>query len=158
MGGTLRPQSSPTLPLEDRGFQKLSGRKIPSQFVPEMDQGPMSMDFASAATRRPQRNTQDTALSDDSFYRDSVGGIQERPAGPLAGGFVGPSSDVQTEPRPETMRPSPARTPVIQSTDVAITPPTTASTSICGLFEAEMSTLGRSLRDGSHSSKFTEQI
>jgi len=113
------------------------------------------MDFAS--TGRPQRNTQDTALSDISFYRDSVGWIQERPAGPLAGGFVGPSSDVQTEPNPESMRPSPARTPVIQSTDVAITPPTTASTSMYFPFEVE-STLGRSLRDGSHSSKFTEQI
>jgi len=137
---------------------------MPSQFGPEMDHGPMSMDFTAAATARPQRDTQDTALSGMSFYRDSqgsyggLGGTPEKPAGPLAGGFVGPSSDVQIEPRPETMRPSPARTPIIQSTDWAITPPTTAGTSILSQFAAETSTLGRSLRDGSHSSRFTEQM
>jgi hypothetical protein len=161
MRGNLRPKSSPTLPAEDRGFKKLSGRKMPSHFVPEMDLGPMSMDFAATAAGRSQRDTHDTAISDTSLYRDSqgyydgLGGTPERPAGPLAGGFVGPSSAVQTEP---TMRPSPARTPIIQSTDWVITPPTTASTSILTPLAAETGTLGRSLRDGSHSSRFTEQM
>jgi hypothetical protein len=165
MRGNLRSKSSPSLPPEDRGFQKLSGRKMPSQFGPEMDQGPMSMDFAAAERgSRPQRDTQDTALSDMSFYSDSqgyyggLGVTPERPAGPLASRFVGPSSAVQTEPNPETMRPSPARTPIIQSTDWAVTPPTTAGTSILSTVATETGTLGRSLRDGSHSSRFTEQI
>ena len=154
MGGQHRLKSSPTLPPPERGFQKLSGRKMPSQFGSEMDQGPMSMDFAAAAAGRPQRDTQETSLSDVSFILDTQdfyggqGGSPERPAGPLAGGFGGPLSAAQTEPRPETMRPSPARTPVIQSAEWAITPPVTAGTS----------TLGRSFRDGSHSSRFTEQM
>lgn len=158
-----RPKSSPTLPPQAQGFQKISGRKMPSQFGSEFDQGPMAMDFAAAAVGRPQRNTADTSFSDRSFYRDSqgfyggLGESPERPAGPLAGGFAGPSTrPPQTAPSPETMRPSPARTPTIHQSGFGQTPPTTSSTLTPR--QAETSTLGRTHQDGSHSTRFTEDL
>lgn len=164
-----RPKSSPTLPPSEQGFQKLTGRKMPSQFGSEFDHGPMAMDFATSAAGRPQRNTADTNLSDTSFYRESqsffggLGESPERPAGPLAG-FAGPSTQQpRTAPSPESMRPSPARTPVIHqggpwSSTSTQGPPTTAGTGTLNPRQADSSTLGRSLYDGSHSTRFTEEL
>jgi len=152
-----RPKSSPTLPPTEQGFQKVSGRKMPSQFGIEFDHGPMSKDF-TASKRRSNRDTVETSLSDISFYRDGegfyggVGGSPERPAGPLAGGFGGPPTVRQIAPEPENMRPSPARTPVIHQggswSNMSMTPPATAGTG----------TIGRSHQDSSHSTRFTEDM
>jgi len=151
-------KSSPTLPPAEQGFQKVSGRKMPSQFGTEFDHGPMSKDFTASYNRRSKRDTVETNLSDLSFYRDGegfyggMGGSPERPAGPLAGGFGEPSRPHQNAPSPENMRPSPARTPVIHQggpwPNMAQTPPATAGSG----------TIGRSHQDSSHSTRFTEDM
>lgn len=121
----------------ERGFYRVSGRKLPSVLQTGGDGYGGGLD---------EPNT----LSGSSFYRDSHG-FYGGPGSPAMAGAAGPST------RPESgvpvMRPSPARTPVTSQGPFSaaaepLTPP-------------RRDALGRShpSHDGSHtSSRFTEEI
>jgi hypothetical protein len=121
-------------PTQERGFQKISGRKLPSAF---------SGGITEAEVQRHMHN-----LSETSFYRDSHGYY-----GGSGADLAGPSQPSEKE----RFMPSPARTPVIHHPYSAVSsPPHTPSTRP----SHEHGTLGRSLPslDGSRGSRFTENV
>jgi len=120
----------------ERGFYRVSGRKLPSVFQHGGDGYGGGYEAGHES------------LSGSSFYRDSRGfyGGPGSPTSPRAGRDSG---------IPIT-RPSPARTPVIS--EGAFGPPSPAPPPIDPPRRPD--TLGRShpSRDGSHGSKFTEEV
>jgi hypothetical protein len=135
LSGGHNRSSSPTLPnvaerasTQERGFQKIAGRKMPSQFATGMEEGPVTREFEKPVDRRLAAVGQAMSPS-SSYYRDSndttnffathARGSHPAPQ-PL---FAASSSD---EPSPEAgpsnidkeiIRPSPARTPNITTTN-----------------------------------------
>lgn len=141
----------------ERGFQRISGRKLPSAF----SEGMTSEQFAPRG---------EGTLSGSSFYQDERGvyggpGFIPKDFGketgePTRSGTVGSK---------ERVMPSPARTPVIHHPDEApafgsprngggstLSPPTTPNNPE----HTPRGTLGRShpSHDGSRSSRFTENV
>ncbi|KAF2503175.1 hypothetical protein BU16DRAFT_31952 [Lophium mytilinum] len=122
---------------QERGFQKISGRKLPSAFSEGMTSDAVPFD----------RST----LSGSSFYRDSQG-FYGGPGVPVGAAAVGGITE-------EKMMPSPARTPVIHHPDEdppfrdGPSPPHSP-------VPLPLGTLGRShpSHDGSRGSKFTEDV
>jgi len=123
----------------ERGFYRVSGRKLPSVLQ-------SGGDGYGGGINDIHTNT----LSGTSFYRDSQGfyGGPGSPSLPLVGMSKQRDSGVPV------MRPSPARTPVTEhgpfsSAPPPLTPPT-----------RRPDVLGRShpSQDGSHASKFTEEV
>ncbi|KAE9982188.1 hypothetical protein EG328_011100 [Venturia inaequalis] len=134
-GAQQNRSSSPTLPPvaeNERGFQKIAGRKLPSQFPTGTEEGPMARDFEASALP-PMSAQRATHMSDtSSYYRDSTDtthffGAAPK-SSPLARGAMN-NGPQQQEPRradparlvpelapfddahSETLMPSPARTP-----------------------------------------------
>jgi hypothetical protein len=128
--------------VQERGFQKISGRKLPSAFSEGMNSDSMPFDRAT--------------LSSSSFYRDSEG-FYGGPGVPVAAAASVSREDTIAE---EKMRPSPARTPVIHHADDV--PPFRGGPSNPPLSPVPktLGTLGRSHPsfDGSRGSKFTEDV
>jgi hypothetical protein len=137
-------QTVSTAPSE-RGFYRVSGRKLPSVLQTGGD------GYGGGDT-----NT----LSGSSFYRDSTGfygggGPSHGPGSPLAANPVGPSVDRDSG--VPVMRPSPARTPVTeQGPFKPLTPPPPLQPPRLDRPDS----LGRShpSQDGSHASRFTEEV
>ncbi|TLD36898.1 hypothetical protein E2P81_ATG02680 [Venturia nashicola] len=129
--------SSPTLPPvaeNQRGFQKIAGRKLPSQFPSGTEEGPMARDFEASALP-PMSALRAAHMSDtSSYYRDSrdtthfFGAASQ--SSPMSHGALnnGPRQYEQRRADParlvpelspfddahsETLMPSPARTPQI---------------------------------------------
>ena len=144
----------------ERGFQRVSGRKLPSAF----SEGMTSEQFAA----RPQGT-----LSNSSFYTDDKGfyggaGVASKDFGKETGdkpitGAVG---------RDERVMPSPARTPIIHHPEDAppwgtsrngggstLSPPQSPNPFVDPA-HIPRGTLGRShpSHDGSRSSRFTENV
>jgi hypothetical protein len=139
----------------ERGFQRISGRKLPSAF----SEGMTSEQFARG----------EPTLSGSSFYRDDQGfyggqgtalnkELEKETGGPSNYGAIGTK---------ERIMPSPARTPVIHHPNDA--PPWGTSRNGGSTLSPPHSpnpdftpkpTLGRSLpsHDGSRSSRFTENV
>lgn len=68
--------AQPSTPPSERGFTRVSGRKLPSQFSPGMTSSsppPPEMPLAAAGMRSPDPNDHERNLSATSFYRDSDG-------------------------------------------------------------------------------------
>jgi hypothetical protein len=129
--------SSPTLPPvteNERGFQKIAGRKLPSQFPTGTEEGPMARDFENVPPMPPLRAAHMSDTS--SYYRDSRDTTHFfGPSPQIAPLFAGATSDSppphdrrragpshlapETSPfddsHQETLKPSPARTPQIHS-------------------------------------------
>ncbi|KAF2729188.1 hypothetical protein EJ04DRAFT_76783 [Polyplosphaeria fusca] len=123
----------------ERGFQRISGRKLPSAF----SEGMTSEQFARG----------EGTLSGSSFYRDDTGfygGIGTKELGKETG-EPSHSGAMVTK---ERIMPSPARTPVIHHPEGDLSPPHTPNPAV------PRGTLGRShpSHDGSRGSKFTEDV
>lgn len=122
----------------ERGFQKVSGRKLPSVLQ-------HGGDGYSDPT-----NPRDTMMTDQSFYRDSVG---------FFGGPTMPRLAVGSPMRPESgvpvFHPGPAKTPITQSGYFAsnLAPPPSRD----GLGRSHPSQDGSNYSRGS-GSRFTEEI
>ncbi len=123
----------------ERGFYRVSGRKLPSVLHTGGDGYGGGID----------RNT----LSGSSFYRDSQGfyggpGSPSSPSHPPAG------TSIQRDSGVPVMRPSPARTPVTEQSPFSVfsAPPNPPP--------RRPDVLGRShpSQDGSHASRFTEEV
>jgi hypothetical protein len=137
-----------TAPSE-RGFYRVSGRKLPSVLQSGGD------GYGGGA---PDANT----LSGSSFYRDSTGfygggGPSHAPGSPLASNPAGVSSERDSG--VPVMRPSPARTPVTEQgpfRSLATPPPPLQPPRRHDLPDG----VGRShpSQDGSHASRFTEEV
>lgn len=119
----------------ERGFYRVSGRKLPSVLQSGGD------GYGDGVV--------DNTLSGSSFYRDSQGFY----GGPSSPTLIAPVGTQRPESGIPVMRPSPARTPVTEhgpfSTNPApLTPP------------HRPDVLGRShpSQDGSHASRFTEEV
>lgn len=128
----------------ERGFYRVSGRKLPSV----LQSGGDGYGGGIAET-----NT----MSGSSFYRDSTGfyGGTGTPNSP-SGAYAGPS--IERDSGVPVMRPSPARTPVTEHGPFGgfpMPPPTLTPPRRPG-----PDVLGRShpSQDGSHASKFTEEV
>ncbi|OCK79801.1 hypothetical protein K432DRAFT_58381 [Lepidopterella palustris CBS 459.81] len=143
--GTADPGGAPT---SERGFQRISGRKLPSAF----SEG-MTSDSAVPFDR--------ATLSGTSFYRDSQG-FYGGPGMPAATPIAGKSHNTGIE--KEKLMPSPARTPVVHHPEEF---PTLRGSTIAGSGSLSPpqspllpGTLGRShpSHDGSRGSKFTEDV
>ncbi|KAH8701309.1 hypothetical protein GQ44DRAFT_56329 [Phaeosphaeriaceae sp. PMI808] len=138
----------------ERGFQRVSGRKLPSAF----SEGMTSEQFSRGGT-----------MSGQSFYQDDQGTYGGAGLSKELGKEVGMSAGAAGAGM-MNIRPSPARTPVIRHPDEEVnpfadpgpfpkarahlSPPQSPNPDVpCG-------TLGRSLHshDGSRSSKFTENV
>ncbi|KAF2275528.1 uncharacterized protein EI97DRAFT_77565 [Westerdykella ornata] len=139
----------------ERGFQRISGRKLPSAF----SEGMTSEQFARG----------EGTLSGSSFYRDDKGfyGGPGLASSKEFGKEVGGPATYGTIGTKERFMPSPARTPVIHHPDDA--PPWGASRNGGSTFSPPHTpnpdgpprpTLGRShpSHDGSRSSRFTENV
>lgn len=126
----------------ERGFYRVSGRKLPSVLQHGGD-GYGEPDMAELDGRG-------TMMSGTSFYRDSQGfyGGPGSPALPPPGAA---STSSQRDSGVPVMRPSPARTPVTEKGffmgGPSLAPPT-----------PDQDPLGRSHNDGSHTSRFTEEV
>ncbi|KAK8257166.1 hypothetical protein IWZ00DRAFT_1442 [Phyllosticta capitalensis] len=157
-------QIEPPPPPGERGFQRISGRKLPSAFSPGMTSDDPFGDDNASVTSFPG-----AARETENLH----GGYGTPPMSPsaaavLAGAGAGPSTPGFPPDRPatpgtpvETLRPSPARTPVVHQS------PRHPSmfTGPGEVFEPPIrpgsrGTLGRSLgsHDGSRGSKFTEDV
>ncbi|KAF2431978.1 hypothetical protein EJ08DRAFT_158100 [Tothia fuscella] len=138
MSGSHRGSVQPTLPdVQEHGFQKVAGRKLPSQFPSGMDEGPVEKDFEKTAAEATmaKRMRGVTQLSpSSSYYRDSndttqffstLGGVGEAPTPPpplfatssseAPSPEAGPSNYQAAAADKEIIRPSPAKTPNITS-------------------------------------------
>ncbi|KAF2635747.1 hypothetical protein P280DRAFT_493550 [Massarina eburnea CBS 473.64] len=135
----------------ERGFQRISGRKLPSAF----SEGMTSEQFARG----------EGTLSNSSFYTDDKGvyggpgivipkdfAFAKETGEPTHAGVVGTK---------ERVMPSPARTPVLHHPDpfndvTTLSPPLSPNSD----YPPTRGTLGRSLHshDGSRSSRFTENV
>ncbi|KAF2257496.1 hypothetical protein CC78DRAFT_588497 [Lojkania enalia] len=154
--GASRSTADATITGE-RGFQRISGRKLPSAF----SEGMTSEQFSRG----------EGTLSGSSFYRDDTGfyggpGIVKE-FEKDAGKEVGESSTAGAMGTKERIMPSPARTPVIHHPEDAppfgtsrngggtLSPPLTPNTD-----RPPRPTLGRShpSHDGSRGSRFTEDV
>ena len=136
-------QTDPTVSSSagsERGFYRVSGRKLPSV-------------LQSGGDGYGGGNLDDLPLSGTSFYRDSqgiYGGPARSPVPPLdinreSGQFGTP-----------VMRPSPARTPVTEQAPFSMASPPAGLHPLPPRLDA----LGRSRpsQDGSHASRFTEEV
>jgi hypothetical protein len=140
-------QSVSTAPSE-RGFYRVSGRKLPSVLQSGGD---------GYGGEVPDANT----LSGSSFYRDSTGfysggGPSHAPGSPLASNPAGPFVDRDSG--VPVMRPSPARTPVTEQGPFRpLTPPPPLQPP---RLHDRPDGVGRShpSQDGSHASRFTEEV
>ncbi|KAF1834775.1 hypothetical protein BDW02DRAFT_497545 [Decorospora gaudefroyi] len=132
----------------ERSFQRVSGRKLPSAF----SDGMTSDQFSRGGT-----------LSGSSFYQDDQGTYGGPGVSKEFGKETGDSPTTR-EPGKMSIRPSPARTPVIRHPEDAnpfapdrnhLSPPQSPNTDL-----PTRGTLGRSLpsADGSRSSRFTENV
>lgn len=131
----------------ERGFQRVSGRKLPSAF----SEGMTSDQFSGGG-----------AMSVSSFYQDDHGVYGGPGISKEFGKEIGDSS-MTRESGQMNIRPSPARTPVIRHPDDGnpfadrhhLSPPHSPVAEL-----PPRGTLGRSLpsADGSRSSKFTENV
>jgi len=121
----------------ERGFVKVSGRKIPSVLQHGGD------GYGGNLDENIHFNVNENTLSGSSFYRDSQG-FYGGPGSPASPGVAGPSRNRDSG--IPIMRPSPARTPVTAQ----------------GPFEPPQRPdgVGRShpSHDGSHGSRFTEEV
>jgi len=119
----------------ERGFYRVSGRKLPSVLQSGGDGYGGGIDNRAANT-----------MSGTSFYRDSDGFY----------GGVG-SSMPQRDSGVPVIRPSPARTPVTEQGPFALLPPLPPPLTPPG---KRPDGLGRShpSQDGSHTSRFTEEV
>ncbi|KAJ9668175.1 hypothetical protein H2201_001604 [Coniosporium apollinis] len=160
-GGTPPPSSA----APERGFQRISGRKLPSAHSPGMTSADVPAPLHSPA-----------ALSDSSFYRDSqgfYGGPGVVPP-PTTTTFGGPSRSAGIDDKDfekaaldkETIMPSPARTPVVTQSAVqrsssfltqdTRSPPRSAPRSD-GRPDTGLTVLSTVSQGGSRSSKFVEE-
>ena len=116
----------------ERGFYRVSGRKLPSVLQSGGD------GYGGGIDEETKGNT----LSGSSFYRDSQGF------------YGGPGPSTQRESGIPIMRPSPARTPVTESGPFSSSPPTLTPPA------PRPDLVGRShpSQDGSHASRFTEEV
>jgi hypothetical protein len=135
----------------EKGFQRVSGRKLPSAF----SEGMTSDQFSRGGT-----------MSGSSFYTDDQGtyggyAVSKEFAKETGDGYAGRESGQMN------FRPSPARTPVIRHPDDDTNPfadPSYLSPPQSPKFDlttrGSRPTLGRSLasQDGSRSSRFTENV
>lgn len=114
--------AQPTLPNVEPSFQKVQGRKIPSQFGHDAVEAPMFRDFEIAPAAGSSPSTLQNGrtplhrsmFSDQSAYKESR---QSRGISLDAASLMNPFGDdaqEYTRPERETVMPSPARTPVIQ--------------------------------------------
>lgn len=121
----------------ERGFYRVSGRKIGSV-----------LETGGDGYGEPHGPHGENTLSGSSFYRDSRGfyGGQGIPSSPLA------SPSIEHDSAIPIMRPSPARTPV--------TAQGSWSPNVPPIDSPRRDPLGRShpSHDGSHASKFTEEV
>ncbi|KAK7562860.1 hypothetical protein BKA81DRAFT_405099 [Phyllosticta paracitricarpa] len=171
MGGLLsrlsgNRQIEPPPPPAERGFQRISGRKLPSAFSPGMtSEDPFGDDNASVTSfpgvPRETANLHGGYGTPPMSPAAAVALGGAAAAGPSTPG-ISPSDRPSTPGTPvETLRPSPARTPVVHQSprhpsmftgpdEVFDLPPRPGS----------RGTLGRSLgsHDGSRGSKFTEDV
>lgn len=113
-------RSSTAAQPQERGFQKVAGRKLPSQFN-TYNEGPTAVTFRNGRASEDNRSL--------TYYRD---GQPSHEAQIPAGGFPpfrpeqrgprlgepGPSDYFERDQQRETLMPSPARTPVVRSTDM----------------------------------------
>jgi hypothetical protein len=175
LSGGHHRSSSPTLPNvaeqasgQERGFQKIAGRKMPSQFSTGMEEGPVTRDFEKRPIDRRLVGVAQSPSS--SYYRDSndttnffaahAGSSQVAPQ-PL---FAATSSD---EPSPEAgppvdhekeiIRPSPARTPNITNASGTYFRDLTGSESNSSQARPRLDRNYPS-DDGSRSAKFAEHV
>lgn len=127
--------SSPTLPPvseNERGFQKIAGRKLPSQFPTGTEDGPMARDFGVSALPPMPAKRAARMSNTSSYYHDTRDTMQFFGAGAphLAPSPVGTVNNAPPQERrdparlvpelspfddahSETLMPSPARTPRI---------------------------------------------
>ena len=131
----------------ERGFQRVSGRKLPSAF----SEGMTSDQFSGGGT-----------VSGSSFYQDDHGVYAGPSMAKEFGKEIGDTAATR-ESGQMNIRPSPARTPIIRHPDDGnpfadrhhLSPPHSPIADL-----PPRGTLGRSLpsADGSRSSKFTENV
>lgn len=120
----------------ERGFYRVSGRKLPSVLQHGGD---------GYGENVPEHGH---TLSGSSFYRDSSGfyGGAGSPA-------FAPGSSTQPDSGIPIMRPSPARTPVTEQGPLSpVVPPTHSPR------RQDMVGRSRPSQDGSHASRFTEEV
>ncbi|RMZ08317.1 hypothetical protein D0860_04719 [Hortaea werneckii] len=156
-------ESTATTEPAERGFTRVSGRKLPSSFSPGMNSPPPTMPLTG-----PERN-----LSSTSFYRDSAGfyggeGIPESAAATAAAAPTG-----ESPPEGLTLSPGPQRRPTVHAggpykmsspataspqtpqqppAAIARSPPMTGSTATFDRSETPTSL------DPTRSSRFTEEV
>ena len=143
--GTVDPGGAPG---QERGFQRISGRKLPSAFSEGMTSDSVPFDRAT--------------LSGSSFYRDSQGFY--RGSGAATATATNRSHHVGVE--KEKLMPSPARTPVVHHPEEypPLRDPVVPSGALQSSPQSPQSeprgTLGRShpSHDGSRGSKFAEVV
>lgn len=163
--GTTTPEP------QERGFQRISGRKLPSAFSPGMSsEDPFDDDNATTDT------------FSGSFYRDSHGfygghssstpPMSPAAAAALAGAGLGVVAEGSESRRPgtgketvETLRPSPARTPIVTQGPIGqhnsmLWGPGESLSPDSPVRPSSRGTLGRShpSHDGSRGSRFTEDV
>jgi len=144
--GTVDPGGAPG---QERGFQRISGRKLPSAFSEGMTSDSVPFDRAT--------------LSGSSFYRDSHG-FYSGPGVAATATAAGQSHNVGIE--KEKLMPSPARTPVVHHPEEfsPFRDPIVPGGALQSLSQSPepdpRGTLGRSRpsQDGSRGSKFTEDV
>ncbi len=127
-------QTTPTEAGGERGFYRVSGRKLASVLQTGGD------GYGDDVV--------DNTLSGSSFYRDSEG-FYGGPGSPTFTALIRPESGIPV------MRPSPARTPVTEPGPFAFPNPPAPLTP-----PLRPDVLGRShpSQDGSHASRFTEEV
>jgi hypothetical protein len=123
----------------ERGFYRVSGRKLPSVLQTGGDGYGGGINDINANT-----------LSGSSFYRDSQGFY----GGPGSPSFPPVGTSTQRDSGVPVMRPSPARTPVTEHGPFSSVPPPPTPPI------RRPDVLGRShpSQDGSHTSRFTEEV
>ncbi|KAF2139734.1 uncharacterized protein K452DRAFT_310627 [Aplosporella prunicola CBS 121167] len=171
LGGGNKEIAPPPPLAEERGFQRISGRKLPSAFSPGMSsEDPFRDPFDDDATEH---------TFSGSFNRDSHGfygnhgGAGTPPMSPItaAATALHGASSSNHHPEEENMRPSPARTPVVHQgpgghTSMLWGPGETLSIPPDSPrrpgshSSTPRGTLGRShpSHDGSRGSRFTEDV
>ncbi|KAI6818978.1 hypothetical protein KC340_g4966 [Hortaea werneckii] len=163
-------ESTATTEPTERGFTRVSGRKLPSSFSPGMNSPPPTMPLTG-----PERN-----LSSTSFYRDSAGfyggeGIPQSPATAAPPTGESPPEGLTLSPGPQrrptvhaggpykmsspasaaaaaAASPSSPQTPQHPPAAIARSPPLTGSTATFDRSETPTSL------DPTRSSRFTEEV
>ncbi|RMY34876.1 hypothetical protein D0866_04978, partial [Hortaea werneckii] len=163
-------ESTATTEPAERGFTRVSGRKLPSSFSPGMNSPPPTMPLTG-----PERN-----LSSTSFYRDSAGfyggeGIPQSPATAAPPTGESPPEGLTLSPGPQrrptvhaggpykmsspasaaataAASPSSPQTPQHPPAAIARSPPLTGSTATFDRSETPTSL------DPTRSSRFTEEV